>query len=502
MTHSGCFNSPSLALLVTYDRATDPARRAPLSDLASRLIASPPRNARNETNSTTAATAPIPQSTAPLPTPSTSANTLDSNAPAAAVPGDLAAQSQEPDSNYENESDVDIAETLEERRQAYRKDKVIEKAKKKRKDGNELSPEMDDMINAGSGRRCIKCFRTPARLYFGSDHAASDHIQCRDDLPEGSPRCAVKSPPICCELCTPTYFESFAIVDLPKPPPVPHKARIAAYMANAQDMNLRDALHEFRRAATIKKFSRAVLKNSGPGVVMSNEMLQRIVDCAHFYKIESREQLDKETRWAGTTEFGDEVITLIQEHCPKPLAPVESDSTPLAARNDNTVASSATTKVVKPRKCSKCGSSGHIASNKKCLLHPQYQPEQSTTEASNENTDPVVLPPITPSSPNSAPSRPLPRPLYRHPDTLVLTPTVATFSHTPLTANSVFISSALTFTPIPSINWPDHTPAPLLHEFLDTPARRQPHLPIDDASPFPRITRFRDTLDTSHFYGW
>ncbi|KAJ7825137.1 hypothetical protein B0H14DRAFT_2596792 [Mycena olivaceomarginata] len=211
-------------------------------------------------NSTTATTAPTLQSTPPLPTPSTSANTLDLNAPAVAVPEDLTAQSQEPNLDSDNESD------------AYRKDKVVEKAKKKRKDGNKLSPEMDDMINAGSGRRCIKYFRAPARLYFGSNRTM--------------------------------------------------------YMANTQDMNLSNVLHEFRRVATIKKFSCAVLKNSGPGVVMSNEMLQHIVDCVHFHKIELREQLEKETHWAGAAEFGDEVITLVQEHCPRLPAPVESDSTP------------------------------------------------------------------------------------------------------------------------------------------------------------------------------
>ncbi|KAJ7809640.1 hypothetical protein B0H14DRAFT_2607919 [Mycena olivaceomarginata] len=60
------------------------------------------------------------------------------------------------DSDSENESDVDAAETLEKCRQAYRKDKVVEKTKKKRKDGNELSPEMDDMINAGSGNKPLE----------------------------------------------------------------------------------------------------------------------------------------------------------------------------------------------------------------------------------------------------------------------------------------------------------------------------------------------------------
>ncbi|KAF8135271.1 hypothetical protein K438DRAFT_1493035, partial [Mycena galopus ATCC 62051] len=147
-----------------------------------------------------------------------------------------------------------------------------------------------------------------------------DHLQCRDDLADGCPRCVAKSPKVCCELCNPEYFASFGHVDLPKAPPVPHRSRITAYKAERQDMDLRDALHQFRRGATIRKFSLAVPKNSGPGVVMSNEVLQRIVDCAHRHKIESTEQLEKETHWAGAAEFGEEVIALINEHCPPPPA--------------------------------------------------------------------------------------------------------------------------------------------------------------------------------------
>jgi ATP-dependent DNA helicase RecQ len=113
-------------------------------------------------------------------------------------------------------------------------------------------------------------------------------------------------------------------------------------------MNLRDALHEFRRNATVKKFSRAILKNSGPGVVMSNEILQRIVDCAHFHKIESREQLERETRWAGAGEFGDEIVDLIGKHRPK--------SPPTADEGD----ASSSSRLVKSRKCSKCGALDHI----------------------------------------------------------------------------------------------------------------------------------------------
>lgn len=121
-------------------------------------------------------------------------------------------------------------------------------------------------------------------------------------------------------------------------------------------MTLRDALHEFRRDATVKKFSRAVLKNSGPGVVMSNEILQRIVDCAHFHKIESREQLERETRWAGAGEFGDEIVDLIGKHRPKP---------PPTADEFNEGDASSSSRVVKSRKCSKCGALDHI-----CRFYP------------------------------------------------------------------------------------------------------------------------------------
>lgn len=124
-------------------------------------------------------------------------------------------------------------------------------------------------------------------------------------------------------------------------------------------MKLRDALHEFRRSATVTKYSRAVLKDSGPGVVMSNEVLQRIVDCAHHFKIQSTDQLLRETRWAGTTEFGIAVVVLIKEHRPMPEPPAPpTPSTPLAARTNNN--ETPAVRSVQLRKCSKCRAPGHI----------------------------------------------------------------------------------------------------------------------------------------------
>ncbi|KAJ7182546.1 hypothetical protein C8R43DRAFT_829069, partial [Mycena crocata] len=135
---------------------------------------------------------------------------------------------------------------------------------------------------------------------------------CRPDLPEGCPRCVAQTPRICCELCNPQFLEMFGRVDLPlREQAAPRRSRIASYHTDALDMNLRDVLHGFRCTTTVPKFGCIVLKNSGPSIVMSNEVLQRIIDCAHFFKISSTEQLARETQWAGVTEFGTEVVDLI-----------------------------------------------------------------------------------------------------------------------------------------------------------------------------------------------
>lgn len=47
--------------------------------------------------------------------------------------------------------------------------RLSERKGRKKKDGNELEPVMDDMINAGSANRRFRCFRHPPMLYFGND---------------------------------------------------------------------------------------------------------------------------------------------------------------------------------------------------------------------------------------------------------------------------------------------------------------------------------------------
>lgn len=86
---------------------------------------------------------------------------------------------------------------------------------------------------------------------------------------------------------------------------------------SATDVEFRDALHEFRRAETLKTYGRAILHNMGPCMVMGDEILGRIADCARAYKLGSREDLFKECKWDMTWELGDEVLKLVSRyvHC-------------------------------------------------------------------------------------------------------------------------------------------------------------------------------------------
>lgn len=122
-------------------------------------------------------------------------------------------------------------------------------------------------------------------------------------------------------------------------------------------MELKDSLHNWRVSKVLDKFGQGGLANFGPGIVMQNETLTRIVDCAHHSKIRNTLDLKRETKWDGAEIFGDEVLALIRQVHPS-LSPFTSD--PLAS-----AASSATVPAGprKERMCSACGGTGHISAS-------------------------------------------------------------------------------------------------------------------------------------------
>ena len=81
------------------------------------------------------------------------------------------------DSDSETNSELEVSvlegvDLCEERCVVYAEGagkRLVESKGRKKKDGTELEPAIDDMINAGSGNMRFKCFCQPPTLYFGND---------------------------------------------------------------------------------------------------------------------------------------------------------------------------------------------------------------------------------------------------------------------------------------------------------------------------------------------
>lgn len=81
----------------------------------------------------------------------------------------------------------------------------------------------------------------------------------------------------------------------------------------AHDYSFRRELDSFRRRVTMEKFSRAHLNNLGPGTIMGDMILDRIVNCARAHKLNSVECLQRETKWGRSAELGNQVLDLVKK---------------------------------------------------------------------------------------------------------------------------------------------------------------------------------------------
>lgn len=186
----------------------------------------------------------------------------------------------------------------------------------------------------------------------------------------GCDRCRVGSPAVCCDIHNPSEFSGFASV-IVKQPSIPPRSRITKYERTQTDNDLRDALDLWREDTTAAVFGWAHLNDMGPSILMCSATLERIVDCAHYRKINSVLDLKRETGWLDADQFGHEIITLIQAHSPSLPSPFAS--TPLRSTTSMAVnappalpdrcatpcPSSTSTVQKRKNKCSACGQEGH-----------------------------------------------------------------------------------------------------------------------------------------------
>ncbi|KAG1867739.1 hypothetical protein F4604DRAFT_1584971 [Suillus subluteus] len=220
-----------------------------------------------------------------------------------------------------------------------------------------LEPAMDYFINSDM---CpgIGCCRKVLNVFFRNEEAESDHHQCDALETPGCLQCLITQSNICCNIHTPAYFVPF-ISTIPKQQKQPSCSCLVKFSMAILDLKLTDALDDWREETTIKLYGHAHLHDLGPGLIMPNSILDRIVECAHFSKIRSTADLVKETCWSGANKHGNEIIALIHQVCP---LPTPLTSAPLQPR---TISSNANANTSVPRnakrkmRCSACGEEGH-----------------------------------------------------------------------------------------------------------------------------------------------
>ena len=211
--------------------------------------------------------------------------------------------------------------------------------------------------------RAVPIYFASVADYLCLPKSASDHLQCRPEDPGGCPRCVYLPAVVCCEMCTPSAFVDFAPVDPHQRPAVaPHRSRVVDYKADEQDKALRMALHDYHKCKTEQKYGLPALYDIGPSLYMTNDVLDRITDCAHFNKIQNGEDLRRETRWTWVNEDVDEMLEIIRRFPQKSSAVPLTTTTPLQPRPapPQPLLSGSPIATKRRNRCSSCKQEGHI----------------------------------------------------------------------------------------------------------------------------------------------
>lgn len=147
----------------------------------------------------------------------------------------------------------------------------------------------------------------------------SDHHLCDPTSPLGCSRCVFPPPKLCCDIHHPIHFNSGPFRPFDDIAVMKHQYRPAmpkGFERSEVAGPLVQALRVWRDKKTQELYGSAYLNDFGGSLVLPDNILQRIIDCASIARINSTESLCKETHWSEAEEHGNEVVALIQMHIP------------------------------------------------------------------------------------------------------------------------------------------------------------------------------------------
>ncbi|KAF6764720.1 P-loop containing nucleoside triphosphate hydrolase protein [Ephemerocybe angulata] len=222
---------------------------------------------------------------------------------------------------------------VEARRARYSRAPASESNKTKRfqSKGVEIGSAMDDFINA---HVCHECRRVAPNVYFHNDKALT--------------------PVVCCDVCDPEEFKEYS-VEFVKPVRGPGKSSVASLQKTPMDdatATFKASLYEWRKTKASEKFKPSTIRQLGTKVLMADEILNRVIECARARKLTDLESIRRETSWRYADELGLSLLELIKFHFPSPssapLVPGPANANDATSEGVQTVAR----RKRAPQKCS------------------------------------------------------------------------------------------------------------------------------------------------------
>ena len=170
-------------------------------------------------------------------------------------------------------------------------------------------------------------------------------------------RCAPRPVVACCNICDPGHFVFPVKEPTNKPPKAPRKHMPKSDQGTAEK-SLCKALISLRQDLAKDEALMLTAK-----AFMSDTILDRIVDLAHYQLIKTAAALHKQITWGYLDTCASRILELINQHCPPPVASSLFTTAPLQrpsyTSNSANTPTGASTHTAAKRKRMLCGVPGH-----------------------------------------------------------------------------------------------------------------------------------------------
>ncbi|TFK18252.1 P-loop containing nucleoside triphosphate hydrolase protein [Coprinopsis marcescibilis] len=213
----------------------------------------------------------------------------------------------------------------------------------------QLGSALDDFINSKTRNECRR--KWPNVYFLNNDAHQNDRFLCDS---QGCARCKLLQPTVCCDVCHPGEFTQYS-VEFVKTPKATARSSVKTLPMDDHAKDLKRALYVWRKDIALKIHSPGIIRAHGNKIVMTEDILNRIIDCARAKKLPSVEALKLETSWRYAEEHGASLLAIVGRFYP-PESAVEEGKGRKRAQG----------------RCSQCDQVGHIS---------ELQPQLSQTRS-------------------------------------------------------------------------------------------------------------------------